>query len=211
MSLISRIHHVSVVVTDVERSRRFYGQVLGLREIAPPSTFDFPAFWFDLGDQHLHLIPRGEAEATSPRHFAFQVDDAGRARAHLASHGVTTRETTPIPGCDRFFIHDPDGNLIEVMQWFRPYRPEIDGARPGQAVPAPPSGRFEPAIDARSGSRHELENSGTRPRAGGLKPAIDARSVSKHELENSWTRQRAGGLKPGFMQVGDAASAEKSE
>ena len=38
---ISQIDHVSVLVTDLTRSRRFYRDVLGLKEIAKPRTFDF--------------------------------------------------------------------------------------------------------------------------------------------------------------------------
>ena len=140
------IHHVSLVVTDLERSRRFYGQVLGLREIPRPATFDFVVVWYDLGTQHIHLLLRDTAEALSPRHFALQVDDAVAAREHLANVGVAARETTPIPGCDRFFVHDPDGNLIEIMQWFRPYRPETDGVEPGEATVPPPG----PASSRRS-------------------------------------------------------------
>ena len=132
------IHHVSIVVTDLERSRRFYGQVLGLREIPRPATFDFVVVWYDLGAQHIHLVPRETADAPSARHFALQVEDAAAAREHFATFGVPTRETTPIPGCDRFFVHDPDGNLIEIMQWFRPYRPETDGVEPGEATVPPP-------------------------------------------------------------------------
>ena len=114
--IVTGIHHVSIVVTDLELSRRFYTQVLGLREIPRPATFDFVVVWYDLGAQHIHLVPRETADAPSPRHFALHVDDAAAARDHFAKFGVPTRETTPIPGCDRFFVGDPDGNLIGLME-----------------------------------------------------------------------------------------------
>src|SRR5438309_8917140 len=94
---VTQIDHVSVVISDVERSRRFYRDVLGLKEIAKPRTFDFVVLWFDLGNQHLHLLLRDRPDAISPRHFALRVTDAGAARAHFAAHGVPTEETTPIP------------------------------------------------------------------------------------------------------------------
>ena len=143
---LTGIHHVSIVVTDIAKARQFYGEVLGLREIARPATFDFFVVWYDLGGQHIHLIPREKGDATSPRHFALHVGDAKAAREHFAKLGVATRETTPIPGCDRFFVHDPDGNLVEIMQWFRPYCPATDGAKDGQAAPAPPKERYEPGF-----------------------------------------------------------------
>src|SRR6516164_3454463 len=118
---ILKLDHCSVLITDVERSRRFYGEVLGLREIAKPRTFDFVVVWFDLGDQHLHLLHRPQPDTRGPRHFALRVPDAVAARAHLHGHGIRTDEATPIPGADRFFLSDPDGNRIEVIQWLRPY------------------------------------------------------------------------------------------
>jgi glyoxylase I family protein len=145
-SIVTGIHHVSIVVTDLELSRRFYTEVLGLREIPRPATFDFVVVWYDLGAQHIHLVPREVADAPSPRHFALQVGDATAAREHFAKLGVPPRETTPIPGCDRFFVTDPDGNLVEIMQWFRPYRPETDGVGSAAAIALSPAERFEPAL-----------------------------------------------------------------
>jgi glyoxylase I family protein len=127
---ISQIDHVSVLITDVERSRRFYRDLLGLKEIARPRTFDFMVVWFDLGNQHLHLLLKDRPDTDSPRHFALRVPDAVVARTFLRHNGIVPQETTPIPSADRFFIHDPDGNRIEIIQWLRPYDPEKDGRKP---------------------------------------------------------------------------------
>jgi catechol 2,3-dioxygenase-like lactoylglutathione lyase family enzyme len=125
---VTQIDHVSVLVTDLPRSRRFYRDLLGLREIAKPRTFDFQVLWFDLGNQQLHLLHKPAPDARSPRHFALRVGDVGAARAHFRSHGVDIQETKPIPGCDRFFVSDPDGNRIEIIQWLEPYDPANSGA-----------------------------------------------------------------------------------
>jgi catechol 2,3-dioxygenase-like lactoylglutathione lyase family enzyme len=85
---ITQIDHVSVLITDLERSRRFYRDVLGLKEIAKPRTFDFSVLWFDLGNQQLHLLLKGRPDALSPRHFALRVTDARQARAYFHRHGV---------------------------------------------------------------------------------------------------------------------------
>ncbi|MGL4551142.1 MAG: VOC family protein [Gemmataceae bacterium] len=125
---VTAIDHVSVLITDLGCSRRFYRDVLGLTEIAKPKTFDFRALWFDLGGQQLHLLLKPQPDAVSPRHFALRVADIHAAREHCRRHGVATDETTPIPHCDRFFVHDPDRNRIEVIQWLRPYDPASSGA-----------------------------------------------------------------------------------
>ena len=126
---ISQIDHCSVIITDVERSRRFYRDVLGLKEINKPRTFDFVVLWFDLGNMHVHLLLKEEPDTVSPRHFALRVADAAKARAYFRQHGLTIQETTLIPGADRFFIHDPDGNRIEIIQWLRPYSSEENAPR----------------------------------------------------------------------------------
>ena len=126
----TQLDHCSVVITDVDRSRRFYRDLLGLREVPKPRTFDFVVLWFDLGDMHVHLLLKDRPDAIGARHFALRVADAAAARAYFAEHGVPTQETTPIPGADRFFISDPDGNRIEIIQWLEPYGPAAQTEKP---------------------------------------------------------------------------------
>lgn len=122
---ITGIHHCSIKVTDMERAACFYKAVLGLQEIAIPSTFapaGLHVRWFVLGEQQIHLMPADAPDIISSRHFALHVDDAQAAREHLRELGIEFRETTVIPGADRIFINDPDGNLIELIQWQEPYQ-----------------------------------------------------------------------------------------
>jgi catechol 2,3-dioxygenase-like lactoylglutathione lyase family enzyme len=136
MSLeILALDHCSVLITDVERSRRFYGQLLGLKEIARPKTFDFVAIWYDLGNQHIHLLLKDRPDTISPRHLALRVYDCVAARRYFQEHGVAISETTKIPSADRFFISDPDGNRIEIIEWQRPYDPARDGIATSSSPP----------------------------------------------------------------------------
>lgn len=129
MSLpVTHIDHVSVIITDVPRSRRFYRDQLGLKEMAKPKTFDFVALWFDLGGQQLHLLQKPEPDSQSARHFALRVSDIDAARKHFLDQDIPIQETTKIPGADRFFVRDPDGNRIEIIQWQEPYDPRASGA-----------------------------------------------------------------------------------
>lgn len=118
---LSGIHHVSILVTDIPRAIAFYRDALGLRQIERPPTFTAPelrgVIWFELGTQQLHLLPAPAADVPARRHFALHLDDAIGARAELLGRGVAIKETTPIPGADRFFVNDPDGNRIELIQW----------------------------------------------------------------------------------------------
>ena len=129
MLKVTTIDHVSVLVTRLDRARWFYAEVLGLKEIPKPRTFDFVALWFDLGAGHtLHLLQKDKPDVPSPRHFWLRVSDVAAAREHFARHGVPIAETGPIPGADRFFVADPDGNRVEILQWLEPYNPTVSGA-----------------------------------------------------------------------------------
>jgi catechol 2,3-dioxygenase-like lactoylglutathione lyase family enzyme len=119
------IHHWSIVVSDMVRAVKFYREVMGLQEIDIPSTFK-PAGakvrWFQLGDQHIHLMPAAQPDALSPRHIALEIDDAQAGREYFKAKGVDIREEILIPGADRFVISDPDGNRIELIEWQEPYK-----------------------------------------------------------------------------------------
>ena len=110
---LTGIHHNSVLTSDADRAREFYAEILGMKEIPYPSTFEFPVIWFELGDQHVHLIVANRPDSISPRHIAFHVRDITTARQALTDMGVAIDETVKIPGAERFFVHDPDGNRVE--------------------------------------------------------------------------------------------------
>ena len=77
----THIDHCSIIVTNVARSRDFYGRVLGLKEIAAPKEFDFVAVWYDLGGTYIHLLLKPQADTVSLRHFCLHTPDASAARA----------------------------------------------------------------------------------------------------------------------------------
>jgi catechol 2,3-dioxygenase-like lactoylglutathione lyase family enzyme len=116
----TNIDHVTVIITDPERAVAFYRDTLGLPEVSSPSTFDGAGLnvrWFKAGPQYVHLFIAAEADVPGRRHFALGVENAAAARQYLTDRDVVIRETTPIPGAERFFIADPDGNRIEIIEW----------------------------------------------------------------------------------------------
>ena len=121
---LSQIQHGSLVVQDLERAAAFYRDVLGLTEIEIPSTFPAAGInvrWFRLGSQQIHLLLGAQNQPDGQHHLALQVDDARAARSWMKERGIAIDETVLIPGADRFFIRDPDHNLIEIIEWQKEY------------------------------------------------------------------------------------------
>ena len=112
-----RIEHVTIIVTSMKRSRDFYGRVLGLSEVPRPESFDFPGAWYQIGPTFLHLLEKTHQDTASARHFALWVTDIHAAADHAGAQGcqVGWQIKHKIPGIDRFFIHDPDGNRIDIQ------------------------------------------------------------------------------------------------
>src|SRR5262245_26528816 len=52
---VKTLDHVTIVVKDLEKSRRFYVDVLGMRETRRPA-FSFDGLWFQAGATQIHLI-----------------------------------------------------------------------------------------------------------------------------------------------------------
>ena len=120
----SQIQHGSLVVQNLERAAAFYRDVLGLTEIEIPSTFPAAGInvrWFRLGSQQIHLLLGTENQPDGQHHLALQVDDAEAARSWMKKRGIAVEEAVVIPGADRFFLRDPDGNLIEIIEWKEAY------------------------------------------------------------------------------------------
>ena len=123
MLRITSLHHIAVCVTDIERSKRFYGEVLGLKEIPRPA-FPFAGAWYELADgRQCHLIVheptrtlRGTRDIDSrDGHVALGVADFDGAIAHLRDAGVEclARPDNVTPWKQLYFT-DPDGNVIEL-------------------------------------------------------------------------------------------------
>ncbi len=120
--LVKRAHHVSFSVAEIDRSRAFYGDLLGLPEIERPD-FGFPGAWYQAGDVQVHLIqaPQGAPTGTPPagispvaNHAAFEIEDYTAVAQTLRDRGIPLVETGAEVG--QMFLQDPDGNVIELIQ-----------------------------------------------------------------------------------------------
>jgi glyoxylase I family protein len=129
--LASAFHHLQVTVTDIERSRAFYGRFLGLPELKRPA-FPFPGAWFQLAHgQELHIVcvpnplwrPPSAIEIFET-HIALRVESFSKAldRLHSAGFHEDLADDHPLKivikrhpptGYPQVYFLDPDGHLLE--------------------------------------------------------------------------------------------------
>ena len=62
---LTKLDHSALIVDDVERTRHFYGTVLGLEEVPRPSSFTFGGCWFRGPDFELHFILAADTTTTA--------------------------------------------------------------------------------------------------------------------------------------------------
>src|SRR4051794_25298719 len=124
---VKELGHLVLYVRDLERSRRFYKDVLGWTEIEGDGPMPFPAAAFSSGRTHheLLLIEVGPNAASVPQgrrlgmyHFGLKVGDTDEElRAvvrDLEAAGVTIAGASDHTVTHSLYILDPDGNEIEL-------------------------------------------------------------------------------------------------
>lgn len=117
MNEITGIAQIAIGVRDLEASRTFYRDGLGLRH-----TFDVPNMaFFDIAGVRLMLSTQGGEPGGGSTFVYLKVDDLAAAHAALRERGVPFRQEphvvgrTPDKEVSLAFVDDPDGNLIGLM------------------------------------------------------------------------------------------------
>ena len=100
-----------------EEARAFYGKLLGLQEVEKPDALrPKGGVWFSLGAGELHVGLEDEFTPARKAHPALLVSGLAELRARLESAGLPMYEAERIPGVERFYVFDPFGNRVELME-----------------------------------------------------------------------------------------------
>jgi catechol 2,3-dioxygenase-like lactoylglutathione lyase family enzyme len=108
------LQHYTIEPADLERTKEFYCEVLGLENGERP-PLGFPGYWlYSGGTATVHLM--GKFEDTGRlHHIAFADSDVDGMRKRLLSRNVKFRESiVPRTGDTQFFLYDPDGVGVEL-------------------------------------------------------------------------------------------------
>jgi catechol 2,3-dioxygenase-like lactoylglutathione lyase family enzyme len=129
---VIEIHHPALRIDGSEANLQdnldFYEGLLGLSpDGRRPNIPGVPGYWINVGDVgQIHLIggeqpsflaKSPEKDPTSP-HVALAVADVAEARAELERRGTPFWTVNGIagPSAEQLFMHDPNGNIIELHQ-----------------------------------------------------------------------------------------------
>ena len=128
---ITGINHYLVVSKNLERSKKFYQDVLGLK-IARRPDFGFPGYWLKTGDDIcVHLAsqapnrirdqfllkkhPKGTTGSGSVDHIAFLAKDPHEVRKRIQKNRIEMHfRSFPDAKLFQIFLKDPDDVTIEL-------------------------------------------------------------------------------------------------
>ena len=127
-SLILGFHHIAVIVSDYQKSKRFYTQILGAEIITETYRASRDSYKLDLrfpdGSQiELFSFPQPPSRLTSPeacglRHLAFKVKNIQSAVNFLTENGIECEaiRTDELTGKRFTFFRNPDNLPLELYE-----------------------------------------------------------------------------------------------
>ena len=126
---IKKIHHVAIIVSDYEKSKNFYTNILGFKILKETYREERKSYKLDLKINEVYQIelfsfpnpPKrvNNPEARGLRHLAFEVDDIEDERKKLLSYNIYCEEIRidEITGKKFTFFKDPDGLPLELYEY----------------------------------------------------------------------------------------------
>lgn len=123
-----KIHHIAIICSDYQVSKKFYTEILGLKVLREVYRAERDSFKLDLGigdDYVIELFsfpnppPRpSRPESCGLRHLAFSVENVETKRNELMKNGLICEEIRIDEFTDRkfFFTQDPDALPLEFYE-----------------------------------------------------------------------------------------------
>lgn len=122
-NILLKLHHVSLIVEDLNIAMAFYDELIGLDVDKSRPDLEYPGAWLTLpGEQQIHLMQLDDPDKNSSRpehggrdhHIAFSVssiDDIASSLENLEMSYTRSRS-----GRKALFCRDPDGNALEFIE-----------------------------------------------------------------------------------------------
>lgn len=120
MFTFKSIDHIQLAAPkgSEDSAREFFRDLLGFEEMEKPEELKKRGgVWFRCGNVQLHI---GVEEPFSPArkaHPAFEIENIEALKKHLRINGIEIIEDDKLSGANRFYVSDPFGNRIEMLEW----------------------------------------------------------------------------------------------
>ncbi len=126
--MLKRLHHLAIICSDYERSKKFYTEVLGFEVLQEVYREARQSYKLDLALNGEYLIelfsfPDPPARVSRPeacglRHIAFEVEDVEAAKLAVEKKGIACEavRTDEFTGRKFTFFEDPDHLPIEFYE-----------------------------------------------------------------------------------------------
>ncbi|MFB9904567.1 VOC family protein [Allokutzneria oryzae] len=114
-----RLHHVQIAIPvgAEDECRRFYVDVLGMREVAkPPVLAARGGLWVGCAEVEIHLGVEEDFRPARKAHPGIQVEDVDALAERLSTAGIAVAWDENLPGYRRFHVFDCFGNRLEFLQ-----------------------------------------------------------------------------------------------
>ncbi|MEO9469965.1 VOC family protein [Parasphingorhabdus sp.] len=121
--MILDLHHVQLAMPKggEDKARGFYRDILGLPEREKPLDMQQNGgCWFEYCGVRVHLGVEQDFRPAQKAHPAFSVRGFGQLRRQCETAGFATRQSNNIDGQARFFVDDPFGNRVEIIDGENP-------------------------------------------------------------------------------------------
>ena len=116
MSRVTLIQHINIPIGNRERTREWYEKVLGAEFLDRGPELNKRQLQLRIGSAEIHTTDT--ANPAPSGHFAVEIPDWEEMIANLDVLGVPYAPSTirAYSGGHSTYIHDPDGNMIELVQ-----------------------------------------------------------------------------------------------
>jgi len=120
--IFKAIDHIQLAAPkgSEDTARKFFKNILGFDEVEKPEELKKRGgVWFEFGNYQIHIGIEEPFYPAKKAHPAFEIENIEELKKHLVTNSIDVIEDDKLPGAKRFYISDPFGNRMELLEWIK--------------------------------------------------------------------------------------------